>query len=377
MHAPVLRWVCLGLALGWGTVAQAQGERMSPRQEQAAALRAEMVELSARDAWRGVEANYGTLLEVAARGVRLGSTDHRLGARAALSRGDVDLCLRRLVLSQEAGVDPEAAALLSDLEARFAPVTLDAPDKPTLTVLDAAMSEDETQAVGFARDRLLETGAFAGWLPLGVFQVGERRFVVDGQDLPLIVTTRDAAVVRARQRDGLVVDAGLGLVVFGSAAGRGVQAAPMTGFGPRFGVAWSRRMQDRLGLGGGVVFDAAWQGSAATVGVAGQPDLVGRLGLVTLHGDVVYGASPVQIAVGPAWTVGGARAHATCPDCGLEESGPLVQAGVGLIGVQVVGATVPREGLWAGQLAVRAQTDGDRLWMGVALGGRLLLNQGR
>ncbi|MEC8423325.1 MAG: hypothetical protein VX000_06080, partial [Myxococcota bacterium] len=107
------------------------------------------------------------------------------------------------------------------------------------------------------------------------------------------------------------------------------------------------------------------------------PDLVGRLGLVTLHGDVVYGASPVQIAVGPAWTVGGARAHATCPDCGLEESGPLVQAGVGLIGVQVVGATVPREGLWAGQLAVRAQTDGDRLWMGVALGGRLLLNQGR
>ena len=59
---------------------------MSPRDAQAA-LRAEIVELAARDAWRGVEANYETLLDIAPRGVRLQSGDHRLAARAALSRG--------------------------------------------------------------------------------------------------------------------------------------------------------------------------------------------------------------------------------------------------------------------------------------------------
>jgi hypothetical protein len=173
------------------------------------------------------------------------------------------------------------------------------------------------------------------------------------------------------------VDAGLGLVVFGAGSGTGVQAAPMTGYGPRLGVAWSRRMQDRLGVGGGVALDAAWESGVSASPTSGQPELVGRLGLVTLHGDVVLGAAPLQVAVGPAWTLGGARARATCADCAADEVGPLVQSGIGLLGLQAVAATTPREGLWAGQLAVRAQTDGDRLWMGVALGGRLLLNQGR
>jgi hypothetical protein len=378
LRAPALRAACVAIALSLGGVAWAQEIRVSPRQAQAAALRAEMDELAARAAWRGVEANYGTLLEIAPKGVRLTSTDHRLAARAALSRGDVDLALRRLLESQETGVDPEATALEADLLARFAPVTLDAPEQPLLSALEPSGPEDEELAVAYAKARLLETGAFAGWLPMGMYQVGERRFVVDGMDLPLIVTTRDAPVVRARQRDGLVVDAGLGLVVFGGdASSQGASAAPMTGYGPRLGVAWSRRVAYRWGYGGGVALDAAWEGGAPATTSDGQPDLVGRLGLVTLHADAVLGAAPLQLQVGPAWTLGGARARATCDGCAADEVGPLVQSGIGLLGVQAVAAAVPREGLWAGQLAVRAQTDGDRLWMGVSLGGRLLLNQGR
>lgn len=378
LRAPALRAASVALALLVGGVASAEEPRLSPRQAQAAALRAEMDELAARDAWRGVEANYGTLLEIEPKGVRLNSTDHRLAARAALSRGDVDLALRRLGVSQETGVDTEATAIEADLLKRFAPVTLDAPDRPLLAELEASGPEDEELAVAYAKARLLETGAFAGWIPMGMYQVGERRFVVDGMDLPLIVTTREAPVVRARQRDGLVVDAGLGLLVFGSdSSPEGAAAAPMTVYGPRLGAAWSRRMADRWGYGGGVSLDLAWEGGAPATTSGGQPDLVGRVGLVTLHADAVLGASPVQLQVGPAWTLGGARARGTCTGCAADAVGPLVEAGVGLLGVQAVAAAVPREGLWAGQLAVRAQTDGDRLWMGIALGGRLLVNQGR
>jgi len=372
-----LRAAAVTLALAAAAPAWAQDSRVSPREAQAAALRAEIVELAAREAWRGVEANYGTLVDIAPRGVRLLSSDHRLAARAALDRGDVDLALRRLALAQGAGVDPEADALRKDLESRFAPVTLDAPDYPTLNALDRSTAPDAEKAVVLARTRVGETGAFAGWLPLGHYRMGETAFTVDGEDLPLIVTTRAAPVRRARQRDGLVVDAGLGLVVFGTTTTRGVQAAPMTGYGPRIGAAWSRRMEDRLGLGGGVVFDAAWEGGSSSTPSSGQPAVAGRIGLGTLHADVVLGASPLQVAVGPAWTVGGARARATCASCDADEIGPLVESAVGLLGVQAVAATTPREGLWAGQLAVRAQSDGDRLWLGVALGGRLQVNQGR
>ena len=377
MSLRALGCFALVTVLGLSAPAVAQEARVSPRDAQAAALRAEIVELAARDAWRGVEANYETLLDIAPRGVRLQSGDHRLAARAALSRGNVELAIRRLALAQEVGVDPEADALRSDLEARFAPVTLDAPDLPALNALQRPSAGDAQKAVEFARARVGETGAFAGWLPMGDYQMGETGFVVDGQDLPLIVTTREAPVRRARQRDGLVVDAGLGLVVFGSSTSGGVQAAPTTGYGPRLATAWSQRVQDRLGLGGGVVLDTAWESGSSAIPSSGQPELVGRFGLVTLHGDVVLGASPLQVSVGPAWTVGGARARATCVTCDSDELGPLVQSAVGLLGVQAVAASTPREGMWAGQLAVRAQTDGDRLWMGVALGGRLLLNQGR
>lgn len=378
LRAPASRVVCVLVLLAWAGPAWSQEARPSPREEQAAALRAEMDELAARSAWRGVEANYGTLLEIAPRGVRLTNDDHRLAARAALSRGDVDLTLRRLGQALDAGVDPEATALKADLQARFAPVTLDAPDRPLLAELEAAGAEDETLAVAYAKARLLESGAFAGWLPLGRYQVGARRFEVDGQDLPLIVTTRDAPRVRARQRDGLALDAGLGLLVFGGDPDpRGATAAPMTAYGPRLGAAWSRRVADRWGLGGGLAVDLAWEGAAPAATTGGQPDLVGRLGLVTLHADAVLGAAPLQVQLGPAWTVGGARARGACAGCEADEVGPLVQAGVGLLGAQVVASAVPREGPWAGQLAVRAQTDGDRLWMGVAVGGRLLMNQGR
>lgn len=372
-----LRAAAVALVLAVAAPAWAQDDRVSPREAQAAAIRAEIVELAAREAWRGVEANYGTLIDIAPRGVRLLSSDHRLAARAALDRGDVDLALRRLALAQDAGVDTEADALRKDLESRFAPVTLDAPDLPTLNALERSTAPDAEKAVVLARTRVGETGAFAGWLPLGHYRMGETDFVVDGEDLPLIVTTRAAPVRRARQRDGLVVDAGLGLVVFGTTTTRGVQAAPMTGYGPRVGVAWSRRMQDRLGLGGGVVLDAAWEGGSSAKPSSGQPAVAGRFGLATLHADVVLGASPLQVAVGPAWTLGGARARATCATCDADELGPLVESSVGLFGVQAVAATTPREGMWAGHLALRAQSDGDRLWMGVALGGRLQLNQGR
>ncbi len=367
----VLSWA---FALAGGS-AWAQDPRPTEREVQAAALRAEMAELAARDGWKGVEADYVVLVDIAARGVRLTSDDHRLGARAAHDRGDIDLAIRRLSLALDAGADVEASALKDDLEARFAPVTLDAPDKPVLGYLERGGSKDAEAAVQHARALLAEKGAFTGWLPMGVYQLADERFTVDGVDLPLIVTTREALQRTIRQREGVVVDAGLGLVGMGGTSADGLQAAAATTFGLRLGAGWSTRLQDQLGVGGGLDLDLASEASPPALGALGQPPAATRLALATLHADVVLGAAPVQVAVGPAWTFGAAAARVSSGTG--ETDTPALRGRVGLLGAQATAALVSEDQPWAGTVSLRLQSDGDRAWLGVALGGRFHTYNGR
>lgn len=364
----------LALAFGSATAFAQDAPRPTERQVQAAALRAEMAELAARDGWKGVEADYAVLVEIADRGVRLTSDDHRLGARAAHARGDIDLALRRLVLALDAGADLPAQALKDDLEARFSPVTLDAPDKPILGYLETGAPDDAEAAVQHARALLAEKGAFTGWLPMGVYQLGDERFTVDGVDLPLIITTRDEMKRTVRQREGLVADVGLGMVGLGSTQQDGVQAAAATTFGLRLGGAWSTRLRDQLGVGGGLTLDLSSEASPPGEGALGQPPAATRLGLVTLHGDVVLGAAPVQFAVGPAWTLGTAAARAAT---GGDTDATALRGRVGMLGLQATAALVSEDEPWAGTLSLRLQSDGDRAWLGAAIGGRFHTFDGR
>jgi hypothetical protein len=352
-------------------------DRLSPRQQQALALRAEMAQMAARDGWRGVEADYSVLVGLADRGVRLTATDHRLGAQAAQSRGEIDLAQRRLVLALDLEPDPSAAAMKADLDLRFAPVTLDAPDRAPLAWLDSERRSDAVAAVGLAAEIVEDRGAWVGWLPLGTYQLGQKRFVVDGVDLPLVVSTRATPRPPRRQRAGITVDAGPALLAIGGSDATGVQAAPATLFGPQVDASYVTRLQDRLGVGGGLTLSGGAEASPPDTGVFGQSPASTKFIMGTFHGDLVLGAAPVQVAFGPAWTLGGGAARAACDGCGATDPAPGLSGRFGLLGGQVVLAAVPPTGQWGASLAFRLQSDGDRSWMGVALSGRYLFGDGR
>lgn len=174
--------------LAWCLAAPAAA---APSQAEFNRLQEELISLSERNAWPGVER---TFLALQALGLPLTADQYRLGTESARARGDLYTALARLqlalgLLQQQDPVavqDPNSPygqlrSLRTDLEARFGyvHVVVYPPARaPSLARESTPFATDEARAIAWADARLQETQAFLGLLPAGRYTLGDQAFEV-------------------------------------------------------------------------------------------------------------------------------------------------------------------------------------------------------
>ncbi|HHO50213.1 MAG TPA: hypothetical protein ENK18_04900 [Deltaproteobacteria bacterium] len=175
-------WLLVGLLCGSGL---ASGPEVIAERER---LRQEMTLLAQRNAWGGIERKFQKL-------EALGGTpkldDYMLGARAALTVGDVLTAIDRL----ERGIDglgthegrQQATELLAELHRRYGYVNILVfrSSAPPLERPDMPFASEEKVAIDFARKRLRRDRRYLGMLPIGTYVLEDTRFTIKG-DAPML-----------------------------------------------------------------------------------------------------------------------------------------------------------------------------------------------
>lgn len=158
-------------------------------------LRAERDAWVARGAWGGVERAFLAMEALESKGEPLSYDDLYVGAQSASALGDVDAVRDRLSRALEREANAEAALWLREIDRRFAPVRLSAPD-PAARALVAEAPPIEPwarAAITRAAAALAATGEYTGWLPPGAYALGPARFEVRAGPAPVVVDARLAS----------------------------------------------------------------------------------------------------------------------------------------------------------------------------------------
>lgn len=177
----VFAWCLVAPSAVAGTPAEAEFNR----------LQEELISLSERNAWSGVERAFVAMQGL---GLPLTPDQYRLGTEAARARGDIYNALARIQLAlallqqQDATAvqDPNSPygqlkSLRTDLETRFGyvHVVVYPPAKAPAFARDSMpFATDESKAIEWASTRLGETQAFLGLLPGGRYTLGDQTFDV-------------------------------------------------------------------------------------------------------------------------------------------------------------------------------------------------------
>lgn len=348
----------------------------------------EMQGLASRQQWKGVELQYGRLLQLEKRGVSLGPELHMLAVEAARTFGDIDAVVYRLGQAIQAG-DPQAGQQRADVLSRYGRVRLEIASRPSgewgLEQVPTPFAPDARAAIARADEALHDKRRYVGFLPAGAYRVGAARFQVDAGTSEALVTLVGDAPTGTPAADrgddgatapgartaqtGLRARAGLGFG--GATAPSAGTLAPPSGAGLTpvlgAGLAWRR---GPLQLSGMLMGRAL----LATAGDGGQQVVLGTAELL-LGWDV----GPLRVEAGPAYGVGAGRS------IGVADSADPVACAAGACGAEVVrgttlgaggelGLTLPlfdtRGGIGGIDLHAGALGDGTRLlpWVTVAVG---------
>jgi hypothetical protein len=142
-------------------------------------LISEMRHLSRRNAWKGVEQAFLDLELLSERGVQPGAEELWLGAQAARALGKVDAVHARLERLQIVEPRQEAHQWLDELTRSYGLVSLRARrGGASLSAVRMPMAPDQRAAIEAAIEQVDSTGRFDGRLPWGVYELGDRMFVV-------------------------------------------------------------------------------------------------------------------------------------------------------------------------------------------------------
>ncbi len=130
----------------------------------------EMSKLASKNAWSGVERQYGSLIEL---GDPIQYDELILGAQAARALGDVTAAYERYVNAQRKQDSPEIAEAINEVESEFGRVELRVdPGVTPLTIGQMPFQPERITAIEFAQARLQQTGEYIGWLPVGDYELG-------------------------------------------------------------------------------------------------------------------------------------------------------------------------------------------------------------
>ncbi len=151
--------------------------------------------LAQKNAWDGVERAYTSIVE-------LGGTEDRdavlLAAEAARNRGDVANRLARLQTAQQLANDAETKGLIDGVGAEFGQVALSCKGPcPTLLPEVEPFRPDLKNAIAFANTSIDSATRFEGYVPVGDYVFGYRKFTVRaGDDVLAVESTTKAAKLK-------------------------------------------------------------------------------------------------------------------------------------------------------------------------------------
>lgn len=158
------------LALALLFSGSAFARKIVDREPSAEALQDRMMQLARKNAWQDVEQAYSKLLELRA---PMRPASHVLGGVAAHLDLDIGAAIKRLSLAGKAGQSELAA-----VQRAYGQVILKPAQGGALRA--EALPEDPRARALFeqAASTVAEQGDYQGWLPVGVYRVGEQSFAV-------------------------------------------------------------------------------------------------------------------------------------------------------------------------------------------------------
>lgn len=322
-------------------------------------LAEEMRRLAGRNAWRGVEANYYQMLELAKKGVVLTYDDHLFGAQAARDAGKITQVYERLERAKNVDPTKEVLDWMTDIDASYGRVELVRDERfvgdSTLTVAELPFAPDQRSAIGTAQSEAVQTGGYVGLLPFGKYGYGGQEFevkpggaVVKITLAPAVASTKKgekgpkgekADKPAAKRRDGFRFDLGPMYTAVGESSAPGVHPEPYGGMGLRAGLGWEVELSRNIGLLAeagyhGMLTGASVEATSANAGtdLTANPQVDGSkdsLTLFYLWGGASYWIGNLAIMAGPSWAGGTAKTtglvancdDATAPGCDTVASG--------------------------------------------------------
>lgn len=297
-------------------------------------LAEEMRRLAGRNAWRGVDVAYRSMLELEKKGVKLSYDDHWLGAQAARDLGRITDVYDRLIGARGVEKKEECQNWINDIESSYgkAKVAVDErwEGEAVLAPKVVPFAPDQRASIGAAQGILKNSGLYDGLLPYGEYTLGSKTFTVTAEGVAE-VTLAPEGVAKTRaprtstgRRDGMRLDLGGGFMQAGTpsdTAQLGVQADGFGGVAWRAGVGWEIQVTDKVG----VLAQAGYQGLlGSTEGSTAVDDLLSdprtdptqdSLQLFFLWGGMTYWAGDFGVAVGPTWAAGRAQTAGTLNGC--------------------------------------------------------------
>lgn len=146
----------------------------------------ETEKLAEKNAWSGVDRNYGQMVALESKDVVIPVDIHMLGAQAARARGSVLDTWRRLKSALEQDpMSEEAMVWLANIGANYGEVNLVVSpafkDEVVLEALDVGFAPDQRTTIDAARAALTEERRFDGLLPLGRYRLGHVPFDIVGE----------------------------------------------------------------------------------------------------------------------------------------------------------------------------------------------------
>ncbi len=174
-YPPQMRWAWI-MTLGLGLASPALGGEAEAERNR---LQEELVKLSQKNAWVGVERIFRQL---EALDVELTLEDHLLGAQAAMEGGDMLTALIRLQggvslaiqSSEPSSPYQQAKGLIGELQSQYGLVHIVIHDEgmvPALFRSPMPFSAQERQAIAHAQAHLVERRSFMGLLPAGQYRL--------------------------------------------------------------------------------------------------------------------------------------------------------------------------------------------------------------
>lgn len=292
-------------------------------------LKEEMKKLARRNAWRGVDSQYRSMLSLEKDGVVLGYRDHYTGAQAARELGRITEVYTRLKRAVEQRPEEEATTWLGEIEANYGLVLLasDARYKGETSLAPAAMPFDPAKraAIGAAQATLAEFGRFEGLLPHGDYTYGGKPFglAAQGDKVEVLLVPEGGSskrVARGERRNGLRVAVGGGLAsiasTYSTGGTEGIQPTEgRSGVLLRGSLGYSQQLGDSVA---GLFFEAGYHGMTpetvegntalsvtadAFSAVTGEGTSALNLGFVQA-GPTLWLGNQLELSLGVGWSLG-------------------------------------------------------------------------